>query len=119
MGRTTSLNFLALRVIGPLLYAPPVKRFLQSLLRFRPAGPTESQRLNGSAIFLAEASDGATTVRSKLRVPEGYHLTSLTVVAIAKRILADDFKAGFQTPSRAYGADYILEFPDVTREDLE
>ena len=42
----------------------------------------------------------------------------LTTVAIAKRILAEDLRPGFQTPSRAYGADYILEFPGVTREDL-
>jgi hypothetical protein len=44
-----------------------------------------------------------------------FALTSLT---IAKRILAEDLKPGFQTPSRAYGVDYILDFPGVTREDL-
>jgi short subunit dehydrogenase-like uncharacterized protein len=108
----------AMRVIGPLMYNKPVKRLLQWLLRFQPPGPSEAQRTNGFALLLAEASDGATVVRSKLRVPEGYQLTALTSLAIAKRILAEDLKPGFQTPSRAYGADYILEFPGVTREDL-
>jgi len=117
---SSAISFLrAMRVIGPLIYARPVKNFLQSFLRFRPAGPSEEQRTNGFAIILAEASDGATTVRSKIRVPEGYHITMLTTVAIAKRILAGDFKVGFQTPSLAYGADFILEFPGVTREDLK
>jgi short subunit dehydrogenase-like uncharacterized protein len=25
---------------------------------------------------------------------------------------------GFQTPAQAYGADFILDFPGVTREDI-
>ena len=107
-----------MRVIGPALYNKPVKRLLQSLLRFRPEGPSEGQRTNGFTLMLAEASDGATVVKSKQRVPEGYQLTMLTATAIAKRILAEDLKPGFQTPSRAYGADYILEFAGTTREDI-
>jgi short subunit dehydrogenase-like uncharacterized protein len=114
----SAINVLKLmRVIGPLLYNRPVKRFLQWFLRFQPAGPSEERRTSGFALLLAEASDGATTVRTKLRVPEGYQLTMFTAVAIAKRILGEDLKPGFQTPSRAYGADYILDFPGITRED--
>ena len=117
---STAISFLrAMRVVGPLFYARPVKKILQFFLRFRPEGPTEDQRTNGFAVMLAEASDGATTVRSKLRVPEGYQITMLTTVAISKRILADDFKPGFQTPSLAYGADFILEFSGVLREDIK
>jgi short subunit dehydrogenase-like uncharacterized protein len=107
-----------MRVIGPALYNKPVKRLLQSFLRFRPEGPSETQRTNGFSLMLAEASDGATVVKSKQRVPEGYQLTMLTATAIAKRILSEDLKPGFQTPSRAYGADYILDFPGTSREDL-
>lgn len=116
---SAAINLLkAMRVIGPLLYNRPVKRLLQFFLRFRPEGPSEAQRTSGFSLMLAEASDGAALVKSKLRVPEGYQLTMLTAVAIAKRIIAEDLKPGFQTPSRAYGADYILDFPGVTREDL-
>ncbi len=108
-----------MRVIGPLLYNRPVKRFLQSFLKFRPAGPDAEGRANGFSIMLGEASDAARTVRSKLRSPEGYHLTMLTATEIAKRILAGNLKPGFQTPSLAYGADFILEFPGTSREDLD
>lgn len=108
----------AMRAIGPLMYNRPVKRFLQWLLRFRPQGPSEAQRTNGFSLMLGEASDGSKTVRAQQRVPEGYQLTMLTATAIAKRILAEDLKPGFQTPSRVYGADYILSFPGVTREDV-
>jgi len=38
----------------------------------------------------------------------------LTAFDAAKRVAA----AGFQTPSRAFGPDYILSFGDVTRDDL-
>jgi short subunit dehydrogenase-like uncharacterized protein len=107
-----------MRVIGPLLYNRPVKRLLQSLLRFRPAGPDEEHRKKGFSLMLGEVEDGRTTLQTKLRAPEGYQLTMLTASAIAQRILGGDFKPGFQTPSRAYGADFILEFPGVTREDL-
>ncbi|MFZ5857039.1 MAG: saccharopine dehydrogenase family protein [Chloroflexota bacterium] len=114
-----AINLLkAMRVIGPALYNKPVKRLLQSFLRFRPEGPSEAQRTSGFSLMIAEASDGATVVKSKQRVAEGYQLTMLTATAIAKRILAEDLKPGFQTPSRAYGADYILEFAGTTREDL-
>jgi short subunit dehydrogenase-like uncharacterized protein len=108
----------AMRVVGPLMYNRPVKRLLQWFLRFRPEGPTEAQRTKGFSLMLAEASDGAVTVRTKEQVPEGYQLTMLTAVDIAQRILAGDLKPGFQPPSRAYGPDYILNFPGVTREDL-
>jgi hypothetical protein len=39
-------------------------------------------------------------------------------VEIIKKILDNNYKAGFQTPSKAYGADFILQFAGVTRENL-
>ena len=68
--------------------------------------------------MIGEVTDGKQTLRAKLRTPEAYYLTALTSVEIMKRILAGDFKAGFQTPGRAYGEDFILQFAGVTREDL-
>jgi hypothetical protein len=34
-----------------------------------------------------------------------------------KHSLEGDYKAGFQTPSKAYGADFILQFDGVQREE--
>jgi short subunit dehydrogenase-like uncharacterized protein len=62
--------------------------------------------------------DASRVVRAKMRTPEGYHCTALTTVEIMKRILSNDLKPGFQTPSLAYGADFILQFNGVTREDM-
>jgi short subunit dehydrogenase-like uncharacterized protein len=107
------------RVIGPLLYTRPMKNFLKWLIGILiPAGPSKEKNETGFSLMIAEVSDGTKSVRAKLRTPEAYHLTALTSVEIMKRILASDYKAGFQTPSTAYGADFIMQFDGVTREDL-
>jgi short subunit dehydrogenase-like uncharacterized protein len=107
------------RVIGPLLYTRPMKNFLKWLIGILiPAGPSKEKNETGFSLMIAEVSDGTKSVRAKLRAPEAYHLTALTSVEIMKRILASDHKAGFQTPSTAYGADFILGFDGVQREDL-
>ena len=54
---------------------------------------------------------------SRLRTPEPYQLTVETAVAIAKRALDGDAAVGFQTPARAYGADFVLGFDGVSRQD--
>lgn len=63
-------------------------------------------------------NDRGETVRSRLRTPEGYALTAATALDAARRVAAGEVKPGFRTPSLAFGADYILNFDGVTREDL-
>jgi short subunit dehydrogenase-like uncharacterized protein len=58
------------------------------------------------------------TVRSRLTTPEGYTLTAATAFDAAKRVAEKDAKSGFQTPSGAFGADWILGFDKVARMDL-
>ncbi len=107
------------RFIGPLLYTRVAKDFIKWLIGiFFAPGPTRKQNETGLSLMIAEVNDGTKTVRAKLRTPEAYHLTALTSVEIMKRILSDDYKTGFQTPSKAYGADFILQFDGVQREDL-
>ena len=109
----------ALRVIGPLVYTRPVKEALKQALRLVRSGPTEEQRRNGFNLIVGEAfNDVGGSVSSKLKTPEGYSMTAQTTVEIMQRILAGDLKPGFQTPSLAYGSDFILGFEGVEREDL-
>jgi len=49
--------------------------------------------------------------------PEGYTITALAALNIAQKILAGNFKPGFQTPAKAYGPDLILEIEGVSRQD--
>jgi short subunit dehydrogenase-like uncharacterized protein len=108
-----------MRMIGPLMYNRPVKNILKSLINLFVKGPEEEKRRRASAIFIGEATNqnGGRAV-SKLTTPEGYTCTALTTVEIMKRILNNDFKTGFQTPSLAYGANFILQFNGVKREKL-
>jgi len=99
-------------------------RALESLLlawiRRRPTGPTEEQRRAGSGLVWGEASDASGNLAvSRMRTPEGYTLTAITAVEIARRILNGACPVGFQTPARAFGAELVTELPGVTREDVE
>ena len=85
----------------------------------RPPGPTPQQRARGHSVIVAEAWDAAgTRVASRLKTPEGYTLTAWTAVEIARRADTGEAVPGFQTPSLAYGADFILSFDGVRREDV-
>jgi short subunit dehydrogenase-like uncharacterized protein len=104
--------------VGVLLYSRVARDFLKWLIgKTLPPGPSREQNQKGFSLLIAEATNGKQTARAKLKTPEGYYLTALTSVEIMKRILDGDYKAGFQTPSTAYGADFILGFEGVTRED--
>ena len=108
-----------MRLVGPLLYNRPMKNLLKSIINVSVKGPEEEKRRRASAIFIGEATNqnGGRAV-TKLTTPEGYTCTALTTVEIMKRILNGDFKTGFQTPSLAYGANFITQFNGVKRENL-
>ena len=109
----------AMRAIGPLVYTRPAKWVLKQALYLVRSGPTEQQRRNGFSLIVGEAfNDNGISVSSKLRTPEGYSLTALATVEIMQRILSGDFRPGFQTPSLAYGPDFVLGFKGVERADL-
>jgi short subunit dehydrogenase-like uncharacterized protein len=48
--------------------------------------------------------------------PNGYTLTAMTALRAMQETLAGRGKPGFQTPARAFGADFILQFDGVKRE---
>ena len=106
------------RGLGPVLASPAVKRWLAARARKGPAGPSADQRARRSTRLWAEAGDdGGNVVRARLRTPEAYELTSWTALDLAGRAARGQLPIGFQTPARACGADYILQFPGVERTD--
>jgi short subunit dehydrogenase-like uncharacterized protein len=108
-----------MRVVGPLLYNRPVKGILKWLVDIFVKGPKQERRKNASVIFVGEVigQKGERAV-SKLITPEAYICTALTTVEIMKRILREEYKPGFQTPSLAYGSNFIMQFEGVRREEL-
>jgi short subunit dehydrogenase-like uncharacterized protein len=63
-------------------------------------------------------TDGNRAV-ARLHTPEAYQTTALTALAAVEKVLAGEAAPGFQTPAKAFGADFILEIEGVTREDVE
>ena len=107
------------RYFGWLLATQPVQSFLKGRIRAGAPGPSERQRASASARLWGEAwDDEGRSVQSRLRTPDGYTLTALTSVAAAEKVLAGGAKPGFQTPSLAFGADFILEIAGAAREDV-
>jgi len=109
----------ASRALGSLLATGAVKRALAARVRRGPAGPTADERARRSSHLWAEARDAAGQIAvARLRTPESYELTSMTALDLATRALRGEVAAGFQTPARACGPDYVLAFPGVAREDV-
>ena len=105
------------RYIGWLLTTSPVQSILQS--KIPEGGPSEEEREKGKTLLWGKASDeNGNVVESRLQGPEGYKFTMLTALNIAEKILRDEFKPGFQTPAKCYGADLVLEIERVERQDV-
>jgi short subunit dehydrogenase-like uncharacterized protein len=111
-----------LRLAGPLrglLRRASVRGWLERRVRAGPPGPSAEQRASGQSIVVGEVEDEqGRRARARLRGPEAYALTVLTALLAAERVLAQPGRAGFATPSLAFGPDFALEVPGVTREDL-
>lgn len=95
------------------------KNMVQKNLIDRLDGPSEKDRKKGNSIVWGEVTDSkGNSASARLITPEGYTLTALTALAAVERILKGDIKPGFQTPSMAFGADFITTIPGIKREDL-
>ncbi len=100
-----------------LLQKSWVKTFLKNQIDKRPSGPSDERRKNGRSFLWAKVWDDQGNVAiSTLQTFDGYTLTAKTSTLIAQKILSDNFKIGFQTPSMAYGENLILEIETTTRQ---
>jgi short subunit dehydrogenase-like uncharacterized protein len=107
------------RHLGWLLGSPPAQAVLRRVVRSGAPGPDAQARAKGLTLLWGEVEDeqGQRSV-SRMRGPEGYTFTALAAVAAVEKVLAGHAPAGFQTPSLAYGADFVLEIEGVSREDV-
>lgn len=113
-------NLRRLARIGWLLRLRTVQSFLKSRIAKRAPGPDASERHKTPVHVWGEAVDGnGRTVVARLRVPNGYTVTTDAAVAIARRLLAPDVPAGFTTPARLMGSDFVTRLPGATQMTLE
>jgi short subunit dehydrogenase-like uncharacterized protein len=108
------------RYFGSFYRLPWVRTGIERQARWWVRSPTREERLARRAAIAVEAEDSAgRRVESRLVTPEAYTLTAETATEIAKRLLSGETERGFQTPSRLFGADFILRFGGVSRFDVE
>ncbi|MBY0587679.1 saccharopine dehydrogenase NADP-binding domain-containing protein [bacterium] len=107
------------RYIGFLLRLGPVQNYIKGKIKSKKAGPDDAERERGASLLWGEVRNKKGETRSsRIRGPEGYTLTALTSLLIVERVLRGEATPGFQTPSRMFGKDLILEVPGTVREDI-
>ena len=96
-----------------------VKNFMLKQIDKQKPGPSDEARETGRAYLWGKVKDylGQQFVAT-LEAPSGYALTAKTAVLIAEKILAGNFKTGYQTPAMMYGEDLILEVATTKRVDV-
>jgi short subunit dehydrogenase-like uncharacterized protein len=113
----------AFQLLGQSTVFPPAAFLSQLWLRgwteLQREGPTPAERAARHAVIVAraEAPDGRVVV-SRARLPEVYTFTSIAAAVVAARVRGGEFQAGFQTPARIFGEDFVGTFDDVIVEDL-
>ena len=95
-----------------------VKNFMLKKIDKQKPGPSDEKRESGRSFLWGKVWDASgKEVESRLETVSGYTLTAITATMIAEKILAGNFKVGYQTPAMAYGADLILEVNSTKRTD--
>ena len=107
------------RTLGPLLQMPLAQTWLRAHAELFPEGPTPTERASLTCVVVAEAgtTDGR-KVASRLKTPEAYTFSGESAAAVAQLAVDGNIEVGFQTPARVYGADFVMQFAGVIREDL-
>ncbi len=102
--------------LGPILRLPIVKKYLSKKIDAQPAGPSDTQRAKARAfVYGAVRNAKGEQIAARIETLEGYTLTAVTALMITKKVLAGEFKTGYQTPAGCYGADLIMEVSTSSR----
>ena len=102
-----------------LLRTNLVRNFIKKKISQRPAGPDDEQRSKAISLVWGQVRNAAgKTATARLSGPEGYTLTTHSVLIIVQKVLNGNFIPGYQTPASAYGENLVMEIPGVKREVL-
>ena len=93
-----------------------VKDIIRKKIKSRPAGPTDEMRSKAKSMVWGEVSNASgKIITDHFSCAEGYTLTALSSLIIAKKVLGGNFKTGYQTPAGCYGEELVNEIPGTTR----
>jgi short subunit dehydrogenase-like uncharacterized protein len=88
-----------------------VQSLAKRLIEKRIAGPSAASReRDGASLWGCVEDPQGRQVEGTLTTPNGYTLTVVTALAAVERLLQSPPRAGFLTPSIAFGANFISTF---------
>jgi len=97
---------MAIDVTGP----GPWRKAGEALAAAWPEGPSPEARRDARYVMVVEALDRWRRPRRLTMVTlDGYTVSELTAAAAVERVLAGDWRPGFQTPARAFGSEFVFE----------
>lgn len=107
----------SLNILRPLLKIKAIREVLKPLV---PAGSTAEERAKTQTHVWGQVRDDeGNTATARVHGPEaGVVWTSLAALDGVQQILDGKAKPGFQTPARAFGADFGLQHDNIWREEL-
>lgn len=109
----------ASRYISGILEWRPLRQLLHRLVEWGHSGPSPAARRRGHSVVWAAARKGTNPPRiSRLSGPDPYTFTARAALRGVEKGLDGHVPTGFQTPSTAFGPDFVLDIQGVEREDL-
>ena len=106
-----------LRMLGPLLRAHFVQRWLKRRVERSVKGPDAQTRADTQAHFWGEVRGNGRAQVRRMVTPNGYALTVDASLGIVQCFLDNPPPpGGYYTPSQLMGPDYVLELPGVAIE---
>jgi short subunit dehydrogenase-like uncharacterized protein len=103
-----------LRFLLPLVRLPPIRALLRWGIDKLVAGPSACERQDARSLFWGRATHpNGTSIEATLSGPGGYELTVHAALACVGKVLAGDVRTGFNTPSGAFGPEFILTLPQI------
>jgi short subunit dehydrogenase-like uncharacterized protein len=107
------------KLFGPLLRSRIGQRGLAAIVRSRPEGPSQAERISHRSPIWAEATDRfGKSAKAILSTPDSYDFSADSAMEIASRISSLPAPLGLVTPSQAFGADFVLALPGCSRMDI-
>jgi short subunit dehydrogenase-like uncharacterized protein len=98
-----------------LLGWPPLARLVSRGIDRLAAGPDAAALLRDRCQLWGRVTDrSGKQVAATLETPGGYALTVLTALVAVERVRGGGTAAGFLTPARAFGPQFICEFPGTS-----
>ena len=105
--------------IADIVRSEPVRRLLGHRRQCMAGRPVGAAAAGTECVIAAEVEDSWRRRRSaRLETPDGYSFTAEAAIAVAQRSRLATSRPGFQTPAKVYGADFVLGFDGVRREEL-